>query len=183
MEDYAQRLRSIRKKMGFTQEQLAANLGCSTASIISYEHHKAFPPQNVLIKLAELGVDIHWFITGNDRKSKEIHDYAVGPDFVTFQDIYIVFTKVIKSRSHKNASLLAQVLSEFHKDISIENAKMQLRKAVHTSTGGTAQEKKVLQDLIENEITSTECLSILLFKNIIINILVSISEDLHEKYA
>jgi transcriptional regulator with XRE-family HTH domain len=51
---FGERLASLRKRAGYTQEQLAAELGISRRRIAYYEAESAHPPANLLADLARV---------------------------------------------------------------------------------------------------------------------------------
>ncbi len=52
--DFGKRLVKLRKAAGYTQTELAGELGVSQRMISYYEGHSEFPPSSLLPKLAEL---------------------------------------------------------------------------------------------------------------------------------
>lgn len=59
------RLKSVRKKNGYSQENLAEELGMTTSAVGGYETGKSFPSVEVLTKISEiLNVSIDWLIRG-----------------------------------------------------------------------------------------------------------------------
>lgn len=64
-EGLAQRFREMRGKLGFErQEDFAKSLGRSRNSISAYERGQAAPDGETLMRLAQLGVNIQWLLTG-----------------------------------------------------------------------------------------------------------------------
>ena len=47
-------IRKVRKELGFTQDELARQIGSNKFNISNYETGRAIPPGNVLIKIQEL---------------------------------------------------------------------------------------------------------------------------------
>lgn len=71
---FRQRLREIRKKRGYTQEDVGKGVFISKNEICAYERGTRCPPLEILIKLAEfLEVDFLWLI------GKEL-DCITGPN-------------------------------------------------------------------------------------------------------
>lgn len=72
---FRQRLREIRKKRGYTQEDVGKGIFMSKNEICAYERGTRCPPLEILIRLAEfLEVDFLWLIgkelnciTGSDK--------------------------------------------------------------------------------------------------------------------
>lgn len=65
--DFPERLRLLRKKRGFNQDDFAKKIGLTGhAQVSRYESGKSLPDVALLQKTAEvLQVDLHWLITGN----------------------------------------------------------------------------------------------------------------------
>ena len=71
-----ERLRSARKAAGMTMKELGQKVGCAEATISHYELGRNEPPQEVLIKMAEvLGVSVSWLM-GVDEKPIEFSDFT-----------------------------------------------------------------------------------------------------------
>jgi transcriptional regulator with XRE-family HTH domain len=65
VECLAERLKLVRGSLGFErQEDFAERLGRSRNSISSYERGKAAPDGETLMRLASLGINIQWLLTG-----------------------------------------------------------------------------------------------------------------------
>lgn len=60
----AQRLKAVRERLGFTQQQMASAVGTKHRSWQDYETGRSIPGGRVLAGLAELDVDINWLLTG-----------------------------------------------------------------------------------------------------------------------
>lgn len=59
------RLKTVRKALQLTQEQLSRHLGITKRSYISYEQGKRYPPFKILIKINKLSnTNLHWLLTG-----------------------------------------------------------------------------------------------------------------------
>ena len=68
MNDFAKRLRIIRKKKGLTQKQLAVEVGASERGIQSYEIGERNPPFDQLITLADyFDVSIDYLVGRTDK--------------------------------------------------------------------------------------------------------------------
>lgn len=52
--DFGKRLVNLRKKAGYTQTELAKELGVTQRMVSYYEGHSDYPPSNLLPKLAEV---------------------------------------------------------------------------------------------------------------------------------
>ena len=76
MTTLASRLRSARKKKGWTQDQLAQKTGSTQAVIQKIENGKSLRPRNV-VKLAQaLGVSPGWLVFGQESFD-ELDDEAI----------------------------------------------------------------------------------------------------------
>nr|WP_321467160.1 helix-turn-helix domain-containing protein [uncultured Desulfobulbus sp.] len=58
------RFRQIRKELKLTQKAMAEKLSVSLSTLQRYEDSRVAPDATVLERLAHLGVDLHWLITG-----------------------------------------------------------------------------------------------------------------------
>lgn len=57
-------IKEERKRLGFNQTYVAEKTGITVQSLINYEKGKRQPDLNVLIKMAEIGYDIRFVVTG-----------------------------------------------------------------------------------------------------------------------
>lgn len=57
-------LQEERKRLGFNQSEVSENTGVSMTSQSYYETGKRFPDSQYLLKLAEMGFDINFVLTG-----------------------------------------------------------------------------------------------------------------------
>jgi len=79
-----ERLRHFREERGLNQTQISKALNIPPRNWSRYETDKTSPPQEVLISLAKMGLNIHWYMTGeNEGKltnypidEKILHDKA-----------------------------------------------------------------------------------------------------------
>jgi len=59
-----ERLRHFREDRGLNQTQMAKVLNIPPRNWSRYETDKTSPPQEVLVDLAKIGLNIHWYMTG-----------------------------------------------------------------------------------------------------------------------
>lgn len=74
LDNFSQRLVSIRKKNGLTQDEFSVKTGIHKQSLVRYENkkHNRFPDVPFLINLIILfQVNIHWLLTGEGDMSLE----------------------------------------------------------------------------------------------------------------
>ena len=65
MEKFGDRLRKSRKSTGYTQENLANNLGITSVTVVEWEKGRSEPKSSDLLKWAELtNVSPGWLLTG-----------------------------------------------------------------------------------------------------------------------
>ena len=62
--DISTRLQEERKRLGLTQEAVAAQLGATTRSVINWEGGAALPGAEVLARYAAAGADVLYILTG-----------------------------------------------------------------------------------------------------------------------
>lgn len=70
------RFKKIRNDLGFNQENMAKYLDCSVRSIKSYESG-AVPSSEVLLKLAQSGIDTTWLLAGQVNRPNIVNIYNV----------------------------------------------------------------------------------------------------------
>ena len=62
-----ERLRLFRENKGLNQTQISKALNIPPRNWSRYETDKTSPPQDVLVNLAKIGLDIHWYMTGENE--------------------------------------------------------------------------------------------------------------------
>lgn len=62
--DISTRLQEERKRLGLTQESVAAQLGATKRSVINWEGGAALPGAEVLARYAAAGADVLYILTG-----------------------------------------------------------------------------------------------------------------------
>jgi transcriptional regulator with XRE-family HTH domain len=62
-----ERLRLFRENKGLNQTQISKALNIPPRNWSRYETDKTSPPQDVLVNLAKIGLDIHWYMTGESE--------------------------------------------------------------------------------------------------------------------
>jgi transcriptional regulator with XRE-family HTH domain len=75
--DFSGRMKEIRTTLGLKQSELAEQLGIGNQKTwSSYETNVSFPPKEVFEKLDQIGIDLHWLLTGKGSMyhDKRIHD-------------------------------------------------------------------------------------------------------------
>lgn len=74
----ADRLKKIRESLAISQNAMAIKVGCHKKSWEGYENGTSTPGGEILSKLAELGIDINWVLTGQtNAKENTINIYNV----------------------------------------------------------------------------------------------------------
>lgn len=62
---YGENLKKLRKKLSFTQEQMACELGIPVRTYTAYERKENNPPYFMLVTLYQkYNVNLNWFVTG-----------------------------------------------------------------------------------------------------------------------
>jgi transcriptional regulator with XRE-family HTH domain len=64
MEFFQNRLKIIRKHLGLKQQAMAERLKVSLSTLQRYEKGESVPDLGTLEKIAALGIDLHWLVTG-----------------------------------------------------------------------------------------------------------------------
>lgn len=67
--DFANRLKEQRKKLGFTQAQIAEMCGISSRMWGDYERGKYFPRNENLIAIEKAGIDIQYVMYGEHKQT------------------------------------------------------------------------------------------------------------------
>lgn len=87
---FGSRLRSLRKKRGFTQAGLAEKIGYkSSVAVSKIENGHTIPNLVTLAKIADLlSIDLHWLITGTaSRAVKRLKPFALAHLTLRQQDV------------------------------------------------------------------------------------------------
>ena len=79
-----ERLRLFRKNKGLNQTQISKILNILPRNWSRYETDKTSPPQDVLVNLAKIGLDIHWYMTGESEN--RVTNYPFAPENITQSD-------------------------------------------------------------------------------------------------
>ncbi len=61
---FQDRLKKIRKDLGWKQQKMAERLKVSLSTLQRYEKGESAPDLGTLEKIAALGIDLHWLVTG-----------------------------------------------------------------------------------------------------------------------
>ena len=69
--NFGEKVKKLRKELGYSQKELASNIGVSTKSIYNYETDNLFPKdKKVIQKLAEIfNVSVDYLITDTDNRN------------------------------------------------------------------------------------------------------------------
>jgi transcriptional regulator with XRE-family HTH domain len=101
----ADRFSEERTKLGLTQVELAAIAGVSKVTISHYASGKSLPSTDVLIKLDELGADVHYILSGKKSSpSIDIHRLSLAIEAAHKQD-GLSATQDYKSLAEKAISI------------------------------------------------------------------------------
>lgn len=74
--DISTRLQNERKRLGLTQEAVAAQLGATKRSVINWEGGAAQPGAEVLARYAAVGADVLYILTGERSSAQPACDAA-----------------------------------------------------------------------------------------------------------
>ena len=123
-EDYGSRIRSLRKKRGLTQEQLAEKMNVSTPYIAKIETGKQTGPVELAVEFAAFfDVSLDYLTSGESYRSlslKDLNDeqFQLLFDLVTYlrqQNAATSATDEKKKPTAKEAILIARLISEILK--------------------------------------------------------------------
>ena len=70
-----ERLRLFRENKGLNQTQISKVLNIPPRNWSRYETDKTSPSQDVLVSLSKLGLNVHWYMTGEGDMSNKINNY------------------------------------------------------------------------------------------------------------
>jgi len=82
---FQDRFRQIRKKLKLTQITMAEHLGVSLRTVQRFENGTTPPAADVLERVASLGVDLHWLITGISADNPGCTQVKAGVVFFAFR--------------------------------------------------------------------------------------------------
>ncbi len=108
---FGEKIRELRKNLGYTQQDLGEALGVSTRTIVSYENGKSYPKQReIYSKMADLfDVPINYLLVESDEEAFG----AKGEDPAQFENIQVQAQQLINQAS---AMFAGGSLSEEDKD-------------------------------------------------------------------
>lgn len=86
MENFATRLKRMRKERGLTQQQASNGIGINIKKLASYEENRATPPPDLIIRIA--------------RFFKCTTDYLLGVEVIT--TVSIIGSDLIKNNITEN---------------------------------------------------------------------------------
>lgn len=65
---FKDRLKEIRKELGYTQKEMAKECGIAYATLQRYEKGAEFPAGALFLRIAECGYNLDWVLTGGSVK-------------------------------------------------------------------------------------------------------------------
>ena len=101
-------IRSLRKKLGYTQEQIAQYLDISTAAVTQYETGARVVPASTVSKLALLfNVDEYELYQENPQQQQFLSAFAFRADELQTQDLKSIseFKKIVLNYFHLSNEL------------------------------------------------------------------------------
>jgi len=101
-------IRALRKKTGYTQEQIAEYLGVSTAAVTQYETSTRTVPSSVVSKLALLfNVDEYELYQKDPQQQQLLSAFAFRTDDLQIQDLKSIseFKKIVLNYFHLSNEL------------------------------------------------------------------------------
>ena len=86
-----ERLKAIRKDLGLSQEKFAVDLSIHLRSYVSYEQGHRSLPQNVILQLLQMGYNINWLLTGEEKmRSTGVTNDVSHPEYIANQQIPLI---------------------------------------------------------------------------------------------
>ena len=104
----SENIRVLRKKLGYTQEQIAEYLGISTAAVTQYETGTRVVPASTVSKLALLfNVDEYELYQEEPQQQQLLSAFAFRADELQSQDLKSIseFKKVVLNYFHLSIEL------------------------------------------------------------------------------
>jgi len=104
----SQNIRALRKKTGYTQEQIAEYLGVSTAAVTQYETSTRTVPSSAVSKLALLfNVDEYELYQKDPQQQQLLSAFAFRADELQVQDLKTIseFKKIVLNYFHLSNEL------------------------------------------------------------------------------
>lgn len=104
----SENIRALRKKLGYTQEQIADYLGISTAAVTQYETGARVVPATTVSKLALLfNVDEYQMYQEEPQQQQLLSAFAFRADELQSQDLKSIseFKKVVLNYFHLSMAL------------------------------------------------------------------------------
>jgi transcriptional regulator with XRE-family HTH domain len=105
----SENIRELRKKLGYTQEQVAGYLGISTAAVTQYETGARAVPSTTITKLALLfNVDEYELYQEEPQQQILLSAFAFRADELKSQDLKSIseFKKVVLNYFHLSKALI-----------------------------------------------------------------------------
>jgi phage repressor protein C with HTH and peptisase S24 domain len=81
------RLRLFRENIGVNQTKLSKMLNILPRNWSRYEADQTSPPQEVLLDLAKLGMNVHWYITGEGSMLSELRNKPFNGNFFSAEGL------------------------------------------------------------------------------------------------
>ncbi|MCD6446960.1 MAG: helix-turn-helix domain-containing protein [Candidatus Marinimicrobia bacterium] len=86
-----ERLKAIRKDLGLSQEKFSGDLSIHLRSYVSYEQGYRSLPQNVILQLLQMGYNINWLLTGEEKmRSTGVTNDVSHPEYIANQQIPLI---------------------------------------------------------------------------------------------
>lgn len=104
----AENIRALRKKLGYTQEQIAEHLGVSTAAVTQYETGVRVVPSTTVSKLALLfNIDEYELYQEEPQQQQFLSAFAFRAEELESQDLKSIseFKKVVLNYFHLTRAL------------------------------------------------------------------------------
>lgn len=76
---FKERIKEIRKSLGYTQKEMAEEFGIGYRTLQRYEDGADFPAGIFLIEIAMRGYNLDWVLTGDGEKERGPKKYIRGP--------------------------------------------------------------------------------------------------------
>lgn len=121
----AERFKQIRKKLGYSQRELAQAIGFSTSIISEIERGTNDPSRNVLLAMHEtLNIDLHWLLLGEGEMNTVNMITKQDKEIEKLENQIAVMDEKIQELENENKELSTELMDKMRQIITLQTAKL-----------------------------------------------------------
>lgn len=121
----AERFKQIRKKLGYSQRELAQAIGFSTSIISEIERGNNDPSRNVLLAIHQtLNIDLHWLLLGEGEMDTVKMITKQDKEIEKLESQLAVMNKKIQKLESENKELSTELMEKMRQIITLQTAKL-----------------------------------------------------------